>query len=245
MEDNYQKVRNFSLWLKLLLFFIPNLAQANYFLDGLSSPFTTDAKYYLYAGSALTAAVWLLRKEVDDPVNKDVYEDKPLGRFSRWGYESGQLYPNILYCLFQGAAAASGNQKGLQRTTEMFLATLYSGGVTTVLKYTVREPRPHSPDSLVSFPSGHATVAFAFGSYVAAEHGWYWGVPSVLLAAFVGFSRINDGAHRLHDVIAGATIGTAYGVGMQKLGLRQAQSTTLFVPIIESNTYAFNFLHTF
>ncbi len=34
------------------------------------------------------------------------------------------------------------------------------------------------------------------------------------LAAFVGYSRINDNQHRLHDVIAGATIGLtcAYGI---------------------------------
>ena len=65
-----------------------------------------------------------------------------------------------------------------------------------------------------SFPSGHATTAFAFAGVIAAEHGWVYGTPAMLLAAFVGYSRINDNQHRTHDVIAGATIGltSAYGI---------------------------------
>lgn len=95
----------------------------------------------------------------------------------------------------------------------MAKATAYSGGVTMITKTLVRSQRPNGSDKR-SFPSGHATSAFAFASVVGAEHAWYWGVPTYLMATFVGATRINDNMHRLHDVIAGATIGMSYGLGI-------------------------------
>lgn len=37
------------------------------------------------------------------------------------------------------------------------------------------------------------------------------------LAGFVAYSRINDNAHYLHDVVGGAVIGTGYGLGLHYL----------------------------
>ena len=81
-------------------------------------------------------------------------------------------------------------------------------------------------DSRRSFPSGHASTSFALATYAALVTGGHfvwgkeatdttraWGIPlqaAVLsLAAFVAWSRVNDGRHNLSDVLTGAALGTA------------------------------------
>ncbi len=63
-----------------------------------------------------------------------------------------------------------------------------------------------------SFPSGHATEAFAVAS-VISYHADGWVVPTLCytLASLVGYARVNDRAHFASDVFAGAILGTAVG----------------------------------
>jgi len=70
-----------------------------------------------------------------------------------------------------------------------------------------------------SFPSGHATAAFAVATVVAEE--WH-AVPGVAVAAYglaglVGVSRITDHAHWASDVVAGAVLGWASGHAVEWL----------------------------
>ena len=120
----------------------------------------------------------------------------------------------------------------------MFKATAYSSAVTTIIKYTAREPRPYDHNVKNSFPSGHATTAFAFSGFVAAEHGWAWGAPALLMSTFVAYSRINDNQHWLHDVVAGGTIGWVYGWGIAKLnhGKKKKEGEVSVVPIYDHKT---------
>jgi undecaprenyl-diphosphatase len=57
-----------------------------------------------------------------------------------------------------------------------------------------------------SFPSGHATLAFAmaFGIFLRNRH---WGWPLIILAAFVGVSRVVVGVHYPTDILGGALLG--------------------------------------
>jgi membrane-associated phospholipid phosphatase len=63
-----------------------------------------------------------------------------------------------------------------------------------------------------SFPSGHATQAFALASVVAehADQPWVTGV-SYGLAGLVGLARMEQRKHFLSDVVAGGLIGTFVG----------------------------------
>ena len=63
-----------------------------------------------------------------------------------------------------------------------------------------------------SFPSGHATQAFALAAVVAehADRPWVSGV-SYGLATLVALSRVEQRQHFLSDVIAGGLIGTCVG----------------------------------
>ena len=63
-----------------------------------------------------------------------------------------------------------------------------------------------------SFPSGHATQAFAVASVVAARSkGWI--IPTIAygIATVVCMDRVNDRVHFASDVVAGAVLGTAVG----------------------------------
>jgi PAP2 superfamily len=202
----------------------------------LLSPVTTKAKYVLYGGVALTATVLIFEDQIVDPVQAETTEDKPLGDFSKYGDLAGQMVPNALYVIGQSIGGATGDKKGYERALGMFKATMYASGVTTVLKYTVREPRPYDHKIRNSFPSGHSTTAFAFGGYILEEHGWKWGVPALGLSMLTGLSRINDNKHYLHDVLAGATIGLAYGIGIARQQKTKRETDFSFAPIFDAQT---------
>lgn len=185
--------------------------------EALSPVKDSGSKSVLIWGSALTLTAVIFEEELDRSQNK-IVNNRPLGDLSNIGDLAGQWIPNVAYILGQGVAGWSGNSKGSDRAIGMFKASAYAASVTTVMKYTIREPRPNEHKDRNSFPSGHTTTAFSFSGYVLAEHGWNWGIPALLLSTLSGVSRINDNRHRVHDVLAGATIGLAYGLGISRLG---------------------------
>ena len=72
-----------------------------------------------------------------------------------------------------------------------------------------------------SFPSGHATQAFAVASVISAHSDQVWvSVTAYTIAGLVGFSRIYHNAHWTSDVTAGALIGTFVGRGVVALNKR-------------------------
>lgn len=200
------------------------------------SPVTTDAKYALWAGTGITLTLVIFEDAVIHPFQQKQVRNKTLGDSSKWGDWMGQLIPNALYVAGMGVSGYYGNPEGYRRAIGMFKATAYATSVSTILKYTVREPRPIDSDWKTSFPSGHTTSAFAFSGYVMAEHEYWLGIPALLVSTFIGYSRINDNKHWLHDVTAGATIGWVYGWGISKIQQKKAPETTYILPIYDSKT---------
>lgn len=78
-------------------------------------------------------------------------------------------------------------------------------------------PAPHSS----SFPSGHATTAFA-GATVLALALPRAALPACALAVAVAYSRVYLGVHYPGDVLAGAGIGCAIGA-VAWLAVRRAR----------------------
>ena len=69
-----------------------------------------------------------------------------------------------------------------------------------------------------SFPSGHATVAFACATVIAlAVPRLRW--PVFVLAALIAFSRVYVGVHYPLDVLAGALLGVGIGFAVRYAGV--------------------------
>jgi membrane-associated phospholipid phosphatase len=94
------------------------------------------------------------------------------------------------------------DKNGLYQLTETGFVALVS---TQVLKYSVDSTRPNGGDQ--SFPSGHTAMAFAGAGYLHARYGWKTSLPFEILAAGVGFARVQTKDHYWYDVVAGAVIG--------------------------------------
>lgn len=87
-------------------------------------------------------------------------------------------------------------------------ADALSAGLTWGLKLAVNRQRPDGPStrSNSSFPSGHATGAFALAAVFSHRYPKIT-IPAYLGAAAIGLSRIYLGRHYPSDVLAGALIG--------------------------------------
>ena len=97
------------------------------------------------------------------------------------------------------------------------------------LKYLVREKRPDS-NTLDSFPSGHATAAFAAATVESDLHpkqAPYW----FLGATLISLSRLRLHRHYPQDVIAGALLG--YGTARLELS---APRGLILSPVIQPDT---------
>ncbi len=105
------------------------------------------------------------------------------------GVESRHEWPRLA-----ASAAASG---------------VLSAGVAYGLKSAVSERRPDGSDNR-SFPSGHATIAFAGATVLHKEFGrtspWI-SVAGYAVATFTAADRVLRDRHHWHDVAAGAAIG--------------------------------------
>lgn len=206
-----------KIFFELLLIFQTSHADNLFQAAGkdIASPLRTEARPYLDIGLATSAFMYVFFKdEVISSFQEESVEHKPLGDYALYGDYGGQLVPNALYAGGMYTTYLLTDDKDYKRfASQMFRATLYSGLFTNILKTVVHETRPNL-NGKQSFPSGHTTSAFAFASIVAMNHEWYWSVPAFMFATFVGYSRINDNKHYLHDVTVGATIGIVYGLGI-------------------------------
>lgn len=90
--------------------------------------------------------------------------------------------------------------------------------ITEGLKYSVRRPRPFVtyPNEIVmrtketdfSFPSGHASTAFATATALTlSTKKWYIAVPAFAYSGLVAYSRMRLGVHYPTDVLAGSLVG--------------------------------------
>jgi len=120
-------------------------------------------------------------------------------------------------------------------------AFLVNGAYTSVLKVAVGRERPNGQDER-SFPSGHASNAFALAAVVERHYGWKAGIPAYALAAAVGASRLQRNKHYLSDVLAGATLGYIVGRTVVRVNGRPLEKAggprVSFNPVVGRRTRA-------
>ncbi len=99
---------------------------------------------------------------------------------------------------------------------------LATGAVTYAVKVVVGRPRPFTGerglrgiewlDEFHSFPSGHASLAFAAAGAISEKRP-EWSEEAYGMALVIAASRVLLDQHWLSDVIAGAILGNAIGEG--------------------------------
>lgn len=108
------------------------------------------------------------------------------------------------------ACGADNRQPWLETLATCAASYAVGTGVTFGLKHSVHEWRPDDSDRR-SFPSGHAMYAFAGATALRHEYGhlspWI-PVGGYALATIVAADRVWLDRHYVHDVLAGAAIGT-------------------------------------
>jgi membrane-associated phospholipid phosphatase len=196
-----------------------------YVVDGraiLLAPFDWDARSWTTAavGVAVVAALTQEDARIDTAIsrNRSSRRDavsRAVTPFGSYAAVAVSVAPLAAGWIFKNAELRDTGRDAIE--AELFAA----GIVTPLLKKTVGRLRPAQGSdgdearplsSGQSFPSGHATEAFAVASVLAARSkGWVVPAVAYTLASGVALARMNDRAHFSSDVVAGALIGTAIG----------------------------------
>lgn len=181
------------------------------------------------AGSAL------LMHPVDDSANAHIVGSRNVGRFfapgkwigSAWtqGGASVGLYLVGRYVL-PPAEGESKTNKVSHLGYDLLRAQLVSQALVQGIKHSVRRDRPTG--ECCSFPSGHAASAFAAASVLERHLGYRAAWPTLLVAAYVGASRLHDNRHFVSDVMFGSAVGMA--TGWTIVG-RHGRSDYAFMPV--------------
>lgn len=198
-----------------------------------AAPVLTPGRKYLLIGSGLTLATLPLK---NTRFQASIAYHKPLGSTSKTAFQLGLWKINAAYvAAVLGYGLIASDDIAIQNTLLMVRATAYTAIVTSALKEIKVQERPRGGGDMASFPSGHASNIFTFAGVVQRNHGWYVGVPAFALAGLVSFSRMNDNAHYLHDLVAGATIGLSYAYGLDTTWESDDKATIITaVPIAQS-----------
>lgn len=193
---------------------VPGAAAAHPVPTDFRNLFRAESALPLAAGTASTILLFLLETEEERQGAgggraREDFEDRILARVSS---------PVVLTAVSLGGYAL-GALSGSESTTGFF--SPYARGLVTTnllaggLKLATGRTRPDGSDRF-SFPSAHTASACFAASFLWDKEGWRVGLPAALLAALVGLSRVDTGAHYPSDVLAGATLGVVVGAAVAR-----------------------------
>ena len=179
--------------------FVPNL------LRGTVGVFNMDNVKPLIVGGAATGVGALFDDDVAGWIADPGHQ---FGTSLEDGAAPAVVGAGVAILFATGRAVDAPRYRAL--TYDWMHAILITAGYTTLLKEAVHRERPNGEDNL-SFPSGHASNAFALAAVAERHYGWKAGLPAYALASAVAVSRMQRNKHYLSDVMAGATLGYIVG----------------------------------
>jgi PAP2 superfamily protein len=183
-------------------------------LDYAAFPVRESTWWFLGIGGALAAAVHPL----DDDVNAHLVSSGAADKIWKPGHIIGgpvmyiappavYVYGRYILPMFDDDESVT--NKWSHMGLDLVRAELLQEGLVQAIKLSVNRTRPNGQK--YSFPSGHAAATFAFASVIERHLGARLAWPTILIATYVGTSRLHDNVHFLSDVVFGAALGTAAG----------------------------------
>jgi len=175
-------------------------------LRGFAQVPAADNLEWLAAGGVAALATHAADRETSRVIAESRALDAPL--------EAGAFVGGTPFELGAAFAAYSlgrafDNGRLARAGADLVQAQLIAESLTLAIKEATRRARPSGTG--YSFPSGHATAAFASATVLQQHFGWQVGLPAYFVATYVGASRIHDRRHYLSDVAFGAVLGTIAG----------------------------------
>lgn len=175
---------------------------------------------------AIGAATTVVARQYDETVfhHNQTVDDRVLEHHTAdFGGFVGSGGPGILIAVGQ---LFFDQQNGLAHSRAIVLTSVSH----IALAGMIQRNRPTGRNYL-SFPSGHASSAFATASSLAYAYGWKAGIPAYAAAGFVAFSRVNENIHWLSDVVAGATLGIFWGRASAAINPDNKKSDLVIMPL--------------
>jgi membrane-associated phospholipid phosphatase len=137
-----------------------------------------------------------------------------------WGKPVSKLGTGVPMAIAILAPALVDGPYGRKTTRLTAMAVLNATLLTEGLKFVTGRKRPNQSDRSLSFhgpgrgfssfPSGHASAAFAVAEVLGHRYPKYR-FPLYLVAGAIGLGRVNAGRHFPSDVFVGAAIGIYHG----------------------------------
>ena len=223
------------------------MAAINTGMPGVAQGQTADTLFterpLFVASDAVLAAGFVAATAVIAPADKWMTrqlrdEARQANRMLKVGSSAARIWGNPGTLIAGGGMYLLGSATGDRRVQDLGHhsagAVVVSNLITVGIKAVAGRARPFvdsssamnfepfrgiRDDAYRSFPSGHATAAFAFASVVTAETSHWWpdgrwpvGVLTYGTATLTALSRIYNDQHWASDVMAGAAIGTITGL---------------------------------
>jgi membrane-associated phospholipid phosphatase len=160
----------------------------------------------------------LLVHPADDNVNAHLVGSDAVGRFfapgkwigSTWVQTGGAITLYIVgRYVMPHKDPTSKTNKVSHLGFDLLRAQIVSQALVHGIKLATQRDRPTG--ECCSFPSGHAATTFATASVLERHFGYRAAWPTMLLATYVGMSRLHDNRHFLSHVVIGSAVGIASG----------------------------------
>lgn len=140
------------------------------------------------------------------------------------------------------------------RSMLLLLSTGMEYSASFILKHSIRRARPDSSD-FHSFPSGHATTAWAMAEFLHQEYkgrmAWY-SISGYAVAMGISALRLYNDEHWVSDVIAGAGVGIistklAYVIYpfISKKIFKRSHEANIILPVYNNGAVGVSWLHRF
>jgi membrane-associated phospholipid phosphatase len=179
------------------------------YLHNLAYDFVAVVQHDNHKPLFISAAATLPAFAFDHDV-EDYFANNPHEHFGDLGAKlgGGVAMVGLTVGLFSAGRISTGDNFRAM-SYDVSQAVIITQVYTLALKLATQRERPDGSDNF-SFPSGHASNAFAIAS-VVARHYKKLAIPAYAFGTFVAVSRLAAEKHHLSDIVAGSGLGLSIG----------------------------------